>query len=95
LNFEGRGKVIHCINVKANQERIILLGRNDTNDLILDEMSISRVHAKLIITKEGVDLYDCNSKFGTFVMLRGQLTHLKDVNLMSNKWAFELAISCE
>jgi hypothetical protein len=53
---------------------------------------VSRTHSKLIIGPDGVELYDCNSKYGTFVMLKTVESDLKAASYMSYKWRFELTI---
>lgn len=47
--------------------RVITFGRGADNDIVLDAPQISRYHARLLRTEEGVILEDLNSANGTFV----------------------------
>lgn len=47
--------------------RNYLLGRDQRNDLVLDEPSISRTHAELVGTSEGFVLRDLSSSYGVFI----------------------------
>jgi pSer/pThr/pTyr-binding forkhead associated (FHA) protein len=59
---------------------------------MLEDMSISRKHAKLHIKQGTVQLEDDNSKFGTFVVLQGCMQNCKEATLMSSKWTFNLSV---
>ncbi|ORW01582.1 FHA domain-containing protein [Mycobacterium kubicae] len=43
------------------------VGRSSTNDIVLDDGLVSRVHAILVSTSAGVEIRDINSRNGTFV----------------------------
>ena len=43
------------------------MGREDGNDLVIDEMGVSRRHAEIVETEAGYALRDLNSSNGTFV----------------------------
>ena len=49
------------------------LGRSNDSHVRLNDISISRHHANLILTHEGIFLEDNNSKFGTLLMLQSLL----------------------
>lgn len=56
-------------------------------------MSVSRTHSKLVITPDGIELYDCNSKYGTFLMLRDAELNLKSAAYMNYRWRLELKVA--
>ena len=43
------------------------IGRNTENDIIIDNLSVSRKHAVITSCKEGYRISDCDSKNGTFL----------------------------
>lgn len=43
------------------------IGRNSDNDIIIDNLSVSRKHAAITSSKEGFRITDCASKNGTFL----------------------------
>jgi hypothetical protein len=89
--MENSNKIVHCIKLDQSKEkRAITLGRSDRNDIVLDEVSISRFHAKIMIDETGASLFDCGSKYGTFVLFHGALLDLKDATFMNGKWKFEI-----
>ena len=47
--------------------RETLLGRIDSNHLMLDHPSVSRVHARIFLESGGVEIEDCGSSAGTRV----------------------------
>ncbi len=47
--------------------RETLIGRIDSNHVVLDDASVSRIHARLLLGAEGVDIEDCGSTSGTLV----------------------------
>lgn len=70
--MEENQKIVHCINIDDLPEQTtITIGRSDRNDIVLDEVSISRFHAKIVIDDSGANIFDCGSKYGTFVLING------------------------
>eukprot|EP00828_Plagiopyla_frontata_P032863 TRINITY_DN4274_c0_g1_i2.p1 TRINITY_DN4274_c0_g1~~TRINITY_DN4274_c0_g1_i2.p1 ORF type:complete len:257 (-),score=39.58 TRINITY_DN4274_c0_g1_i2:13-783(-) len=65
-------KIVHIINF--NQKQTIQIGRGNDNDFKISDISVSRLHATLIMG-EDKQLYiiDNSSKFGTLVKLRQPL----------------------
>jgi hypothetical protein len=98
LEFDERSgdvqkrKMIYCIHRKEGETKTVFLGRNEQCDIKLEDMSVSRTHSKLVISPEGIDLYDCNSKYGTFLMLRDTELNLKSAAYMNYRWRFELKV---
>lgn len=49
------------------------IGRDQSNDVVIDDNSVSRLHAELVLSKSGkMYLSDCKSNNGTFVGRDGQ-----------------------
>ena len=44
-----------------------LIGRIDSNHVVLDEADVSRIHARVLVGPEGVEIEDCGSSQGTLV----------------------------
>ena len=44
-----------------------LVGRIDSNHVMLDHPSVSRVHARIFLQSTGVEIEDCGSSTGTLV----------------------------
>jgi pSer/pThr/pTyr-binding forkhead associated (FHA) protein len=61
--------------VRHDQEDVViplvlretLIGRIDSNHLVLDLADVSRIHARVLLEPEGVVLEDCGSSQGTLV----------------------------
>lgn len=70
------------------------IGRGGENHIILDDMSVSRMHAVLRIKKNKVWLEDKSSKFGTFVHLKENFKGNEAV-LLSNRISFNFKSSIE
>lgn len=51
-------------------------------------MSISRSHARIVIDDTGASIFDCGSKYGTFVLMNGQSLEMKDATFMNGKLKF-------
>lgn len=65
--FEVKGYVIlYFDGPKAK----FTVGRTDENDITFEELSISRTHSELSVSKEGLKLVDLKSKYGTHVKCR-------------------------
>lgn len=60
---------LHCNkkDVFSFNKSIISFGRNDTNDIFLENNNISRIHWAIVNLKNEKWLYDLNSKIGVFV----------------------------
>lgn len=68
----------------------ISIGRNTANDLIVDDASVSRVHAELIIYSDGrISISDLNSKNGTYLngkrILQPEILNPDDIVSIGNK----------
>jgi pSer/pThr/pTyr-binding forkhead associated (FHA) protein len=57
----GRGTILPILL------RETLIGRLDTNHIILEDASLSRIHARLWLSDAGVEIEDLGSRVGTVV----------------------------
>ena len=48
-------------------DRALMIGRAPASDLRLQDPSVSRIHAQIIIDEHGITLQDAGSSYGTFV----------------------------
>ena len=54
------------------------IGRSSATDIQIDDRSVSRIHAELIVTKDGsYYLTDCGSGGGSFIALGGEWTPIQ------------------
>lgn len=52
---EAKGVICLYLDTLKNSYTI---GRNNSNDIVIDDMSVSRVHSKLVVTKNKVYIMD-------------------------------------
>jgi hypothetical protein len=64
---------IHIVPIVKGKP--IRLGRSKENDIVLADISVSRLHAAIHLSDNGVKLTDLNSKFGTLVKLPNTFFH--------------------
>lgn len=64
------------LNYKPN----ITIGRGTGNDIRMNDISVSRSHAMLKLTPNGLYLEDRDSKFGSLVLVRKVFPILKERN---------------
>ena len=73
--MDGQGRAGPRIELQRGDDRVILpivlretlIGRIDSNHLVLDDASISRIHARLVLNNQRVEIEDCGSSLGTQV----------------------------
>jgi len=68
---------IHLIDLSSNQD--FKMGRGHDCDLKIPDISVSRVHALLVVSKGKLYLKDNLSKFGTLVLHKGPLLVNDDI----------------
>ena len=71
LKENNNFKSIHVINFD-NSEKIIL-GRGHDSDVRINDISVSRVHASIILNDGQIFLKDLKSKFGTLALLKDDI----------------------
>jgi pSer/pThr/pTyr-binding forkhead associated (FHA) protein len=64
------------LNYKPN----ITIGRGTGNDIRMNDISVSRKHATLKLTPNGLLLEDLKSKFGSLVLIRNKFPILQERN---------------
>jgi hypothetical protein len=65
---------IHIIPIDI--DRPIRIGRSKENDVVLSDISVSRIHGVIMITEDrSLKLADLNSKFGTLIRLPEKIFH--------------------
>jgi pSer/pThr/pTyr-binding forkhead associated (FHA) protein len=89
-----RSPVAFVVPFREGRSVEVRIGRSEENDLILNDMSISRKHAVMRIFAGGeVQISDSNSKFGTFVQLKRNLYNCERMSLVNDRFTFELDIA--
>lgn len=73
FQIEDPSKIKAFLIVDLSKDRKITIGRNEENDIIFKNNSISRNHCTIKIDKGKLKIIDQNSKFGTFKMILGFL----------------------
>ena len=64
---------IHIVPIAKG--RPVRIGRSKDNDIVLSDISVSRQHAELLLSDEGVRVVDLGSKFGSLVQLPPKIFH--------------------
>ena len=65
LTIKSRGKVIREIVLRANKD--LTIGRDQSNDLVLENPAVSRNHARIYKTQWPFYIEDLNSANGTYL----------------------------
>jgi len=66
FDFE-RGIVIPLVKRTPTFPNVILIGRSSSNDVRIDDPSVSKLHARVRLIRGGFDLEDAGSRNGTWV----------------------------
>jgi adenylate cyclase len=76
---DGETKVVHV------EKDIVTIGRQADNDIVLDDIFVSRKHAEIHRRKNVYIVKDCNSRYGTFVngtrISENELTYGDDIQV--------------
>ena len=75
LDYIKENNIIKTIHIIELNDQKIFIGRQDYNDILIQDISISRDHAILEYNKNNRNLIliDRNTKFGTLVLVRGNI----------------------
>ena len=75
-------KFIHVINLKNEDD--IIIGRSNEVDIKINDISVSRFHAKLKFNfeKKSLEIIDLKSKFGTLILIKNNFELNFGDNLM-------------
>jgi flagellar basal body P-ring protein FlgI len=68
-DIECLSKAIHVVVLDKKQE--FNIGWRINNDVTVSDISVSRKQATIKIKEDKIFVEDCDSKFGTFVKIRG------------------------
>ena len=63
-----KNKYLYVVNLDVNKE--IKIGRGHDTNLLLSDISVSRLHCKITICKKGFFIEDFDSKFGTLILMQ-------------------------
>jgi DNA-binding NtrC family response regulator len=99
--LEVRGGTLSVKRGKANKDSIeigpdpLVVGRNESCDLVLDDKKVSAVHVELVATERGVRVRDLGSRNGTFIMDTrvGEVYLTKPTNLACGETTLEFGPS--
>jgi len=69
-------RALYVLNVDGTNE--LKIGRGHTNNILVNDISVSRLHSSIKFTDGEFHLFDNNSKFGTLVLLQEQLEIKKE-----------------
>ncbi len=73
IEFNDGGRV-RRVEVDGDE---LTIGRDETNDIVLDDRRASRLHCKLTVTGDGLVLEDCKSRNGT--VFKGSMVNLSPI----------------
>ena len=70
LVLDGKNKRFFYVINLENDNLKLKIGRGKEIDILITDISISRIHCLLVRDKNNVYLDDCNSKFGTLILIQ-------------------------
>lgn len=73
---KNKNRFVYVISLDNN--KILKLGRGNNSDIIIGDLSVSRVHSILILDNKKIYIEDNNSKFATLILFQSpmiKLTH--------------------
>jgi len=82
LKDNNNYKSIHVITLKEDEK--IIMGRGHDSDVRINDISVSRTHSCLMLSKGKIYLTDYKSKFGTLVLLQ------RPVEINENKLCLQI-----
>lgn len=90
---KNNNKLLYIISLDNN--KILKLGRGNGADLIIGDLSVSRVHCILILDNKKIYIEDNNSKFATLVLVQSpmiKLTHNLPLYIQIGRTFFDCRI---
>lgn len=78
LSAKHQSKVIYIINLEADNGLIYTIGRGQNCDISVNDITISRVHAGILVENNKIYLRDERAKFGTSVLVQNKRFSLFD-----------------
>ena len=87
IKYNNNIKILHIVKLIDEE---IAIGRQDYNDIIDNDISISREHAILRYNKNNGNLFleNTNGKFGTLVLVRGNIKITEEKNFFQSGKAY-------
>ena len=98
LSFENltldkqKNKFIYVINL--NKDKKLKVGRGHESNILLSDISVSRVHCLLNVENDSIYLEDNNSKYGTLVLIQTHKINLAE-NIFLNLQIGRSFINCK
>ena len=98
LSFENltldkqKNKFIYVINL--NKDKKLKVGRGHESNILLSDISVSRVHCLLNVENDSIYLEDNNSKYGTLVLIQTPKINLAE-NIFLNLQIGRSFINCK
>lgn len=80
--FENNKENMGLYLIQPFQQRPIQIGRGHNNDILVSDISVSRVHGCINYANGNFYILDRNSKFGTLISVRDKMELPKDVKIM-------------
>jgi hypothetical protein len=71
---KNKNRFLYIISLDNN--KILKLGRGNNSDIIIGDLSVSRVHSILILDNKKIYIEDNNSKFATLVLVQSPMLKL-------------------
>ena len=71
---KNKNKFLYIISLDNN--KILKLGRGNNSDIIIGDLSVSRVHSILILDNKKIYIEDNNSKFATLILVQSPMLKL-------------------
>ena len=68
---KNKNKFLYILNL--DNKNFINVGRGESSDFLLSDISVSRNHCKIIKNKNNIFITDCDSRFGTLILIQNQL----------------------
>ena len=89
-SFEKKG-ILRILQNEKEKEKKFVVGRNENNDIIFKDISVSRIHSKIFFVKKKWFVEDQNSKFGTLFKLEEEifLKDFLDENIIFGKYCLK------
>jgi len=89
LKDNNNYKSIHVITLNEGDK--IIMGRGHDSDVRINDISVSRTHSCLVLNNKKVLLKDLKSKFGTLILVQGELeiTNERKLSLQIGRSYFE------
>ena len=74
---KNKNKFLYILNL--DNKNFINVGRGESSDFLLSDISVSRNHCKIIKNKNNIFITDCDSRFGTLILIQNQLLKIHKI----------------